>query len=291
MLQYYPPLKSGSASERRAKKRDSDFAQLRRFDAELDADELKTAKQQAAVVKRKGLLKAHRAQQLSSQEQKALVLVAGEVRVMKRRAKEDQDLRLAHAQVANLRADAGLAEVEDDVAEVPQLKKAKGWSSRPDFWIEIVKDFEERQRSSPGQWHTAVEGTMEFYDQELAGKSVFQNYKKLLKWSKEKNEGKVLHKPGNIPVYGRAVDTATYNAIIGRNSKGLSMDRFVMKQLLITQLTLHGKADLLVENGGKFSFGDAWATRFLKRWKLRRRVATTKMREKPADFDAKVEEY
>jgi hypothetical protein len=47
----------------------------------------------------------------------------------------------------------------------------------------------------------------------------------------------------------------------------------------------------LREEGGMYVFGDSWARRFLKRWNLTRRVCTTKMRERPSDFDAKVEEY
>ena len=143
--------------------------------------------------------------------------------------------------MANIRAGGGLAEVEDDVAEDPPLKKTKGWNSRPKYWIDIVEDFEQRQRSSGGDCMKAVAGTMAFYDRELGNKTAMQNYKKLMRWSGEKKQSKVLHEPGNIPAYGRAVDEATYNAIICRNSKGLSMDSFVMQQLLVTQLTIHGE--------------------------------------------------
>ena len=45
------------------------------------------------------------------------------------------------------------------------------------------------------------------------------------------------------------------------------------------------------ENGGNYVFGDSWASRFLARHNLRRRVATTKMRERPADFAKKIADY
>ena len=44
---------------------------------------------------------------------------------------------------------------------------------------------------------------------------------------------------------------------------------------------------MLRENGGQHSFDSAWADRFYKRWKVRRRAATTKMREVPADLELK----
>jgi hypothetical protein len=45
------------------------------------------------------------------------------------------------------------------------------------------------------------------------------------------------------------------------------------------------------ENGGVNTFGNTWAQRFLKRHNLKRRVATTKMREIPIDFEQKLEDY
>ena len=47
----------------------------------------------------------------------------------------------------------------------------------------------------------------------------------------------------------------------------------------------------MTTNGGKNTFGDAWATRFYKRQKLKRRAATTKMRILPANFEELKEAY
>lgn len=44
---------------------------------------------------------------------------------------------------------------------------------------------------------------------------------------------------------------------------------------------------MLIENGGSKSCQSNWADRFYKRWSIRRRVATTKMREVPADLENK----
>ena len=49
--------------------------------------------------------------------------------------------------------------------------------------------------------------------------------------------------------------------------------------------------DTLVENGGPYSYTDSWAIRFYKRHNIVSRVATTKMREIPADFEVKKEKY
>jgi len=52
-----------------------------------------------------------------------------------------------------------------------------------------------------------------------------------------------------------------------------------------------GKQQLAKEHGGSNVFGPSWAQRFLKRHNLKRRVATTKMRELSADFLQKLEHY
>jgi hypothetical protein len=291
MLRFFERVNSGSAKQRRDKKAKYLHAQQCNFNALQDAEESKTGKALADTAKKKLALTASRTEQRSSQEQKALDLLDCRDRMMRRRAKEDRQLIDAETLVVNLRPDAALIVVDDDVTENPPLKKQKGWTSRPKHWVDIVEDYEERKSRSHGSWQTAVTGTMEFYDQELGGASVGQNYQKLLRWCREKDTSKALFKPGNLPVYGREVDEATYRSIVSRNCKGLGMDPFVMRQLLVTQLALRGMGNLLTENGGKYHFGGSWAARFMKRWKLRRRVATTKMREKPADFEAKVEEY
>lgn len=52
-----------------------------------------------------------------------------------------------------------------------------------------------------------------------------------------------------------------------------------MRTLLLIHLRDMGQESLAKENGGVNTFGNTWAQRFLKRHNLKRRVATTKMRE------------
>jgi len=69
------------------------------------------------------------------------------------------------------------------------------------------------------------------------------------------------------------------------------MDPFIMRTLLMIHLRDAGKQQLAKEHGGSNVFGPSWAQRFLKRHNLKRRVATTKMRELSADFLQKLEHY
>ena len=94
-----------------------------------------------------------------------------------------------------------------------------------DYWYEIVEHYEELLRGNTA-WEIAVAGTMQLYSEELAGKTQFQNYKKILIWMKEKKAGKAMQNPGRFPVYGRDIDQATFAAVMSRNTKGLSMDPF-----------------------------------------------------------------
>ena len=48
---------------------------------------------------------------------------------------------------------------------------------------------------------------------------------------------------------------------------------------------------LLKENGGVHVFAESWAARFFKRHGFSSRVATSKMREAPADFEKKRDAY
>ena len=108
MRRYYQPLNSGSTSEQRTGRTEHEYAQQRHFNALQDAAEFQTVKQQAAVARRKESLTAGRATLRSNEEQKALDLLAGEDRIMKKRAIEDQKLSFAHAKVADIRAGGGI---------------------------------------------------------------------------------------------------------------------------------------------------------------------------------------
>lgn len=68
---------------------------------------------------------------------------------------------------------------------------------------------------------------------------------------------------------------------------GMIYDIFTIRMYLISLLKSSSQENLLRSH----TFGEGWNHRFIKRWKLRRRLATTKMRELPADFEGKKAEY
>jgi hypothetical protein len=65
------------------------------------------------------------------------------------------------------------------------------------------------------------------------------------------------------------------------------IDNHVLKNLLIGRLDESNQAHLLKENGGMHMFGHSWSQRFWKRNGFENRVATSKMRDLPADYEEK----
>ena len=65
----------------------------------------------------------------------------------------------------------------------------------------------------------------------------------------------------------------------------------MLRELLLPILQSEAKQGMLKENGGKYCYSEGWANRFFKRHKLPLRIASTKMRELPADFEQKKAHY
>eukprot|EP00981_Chlorochromonas_danica_P000764 scaffold181_cov216-Ochromonas_danica.AAC.2 len=61
--------------------------------------------------------------------------------------------------------------------------------------------------------------------------------------------------------------------------------------MLQAYLTNLGWLNLLKCNGGEYVYSNSWSYRFYKKYKLVRRVVTTKAREEPADYKEKKEVY
>jgi hypothetical protein len=93
------------------------------------------------------------------------------------------------------------------------------------------------------------------------------------------------------PVYGADIDKVLHAKVLLRMDNGIAIDNSHLRTMLVTLLFEYNLGNLLLENGGKNTFGDSWADRFFKRWNLVVRKATTKMRELPADYEAKKAEY
>ena len=96
---------------------------------------------------------------------------------------------------------------------------------------------------------------------------------------------------GPPPIYGTAIDEKVITDVRRRRVVGLAVDDAALYNIVKAQLISAGMTHLLVEFGGKYSFGHGWCQRFCARWNLVTRTATTKMRVLPLNFDRVLEEY
>ena len=93
------------------------------------------------------------------------------------------------------------------------------------------------------------------------------------------------------PAYGDDIDVKLLEEVKGRMATGLPVDDVTLRCLLLTLLKEHDKCHLLTANGGSYDFEHGWASRFWKRHNITSRVATTKMRILPSNFNALEEHY
>ena len=92
--------------------------------------------------------------------------------------------------------------------------------------------------------------------------------------------------------YSKEIDKESFDtALAGRNEGCLSVDNSLLRQLLLVTLAKNGIMGILRENGGKYTFGDFWAQRLFERHDMVLRVCTSKMREQPAEFVDKKNNY
>lgn len=156
----------------------------------------------------------------------------------------------------------------------------KTWAPRPFEWPIIAK-YAERfgNKVAYKDFPDAFLGCTE------AAKSM-----RLKRWRNDvaKKKMKACFHP---PAYGSKVDAELLVEFEKRRACGLSMDNTVLRYILLAILHREGLNHLLEEHGGKHTFGPSWAQRFYLRHNITCRVCTTKMREPPADFEAKADEY
>lgn len=117
-------------------------------------------------------------------------------------------------------------------------------------------------------------------------------YQRINNWLHDLKDKKATPKPNTrICSYGNEIDSQLLQDCETRRDVGLPMDDAILRRLLVVHLTDAGLGGQLSENGGKFSYGHSWAMRFYRRHNLVSRVCTTKMKELPADFEAKIAVY
>ena len=166
----------------------------------------------------------------------------------------------------------GLVEDADVTRPVAEKKKRKLWQIRPPNWQDIAYDATVYGNNS----------ALQSYMSEFDGVPPTAAYQRLNPWRKDLKSGKIA-KPqmSRIPVYGSKIDDLVLANFHTARSVGLSIDDETLRRSLALHLIKAGKQGLLKEEGGKHTFGHSWAIRFYRRHGL----VTTKMREKPADFD------
>jgi hypothetical protein len=84
-------------------------------------------------------------------------------------------------------------------------------------------------------------------------------------------------------VLGKDFEDALMRQVLTRNEAGLPVDSIILMDLIGTELKKRDMTELTQENGGKYTFGHSWCSRFLKRHGLATRATTTKMRKLPAE--------
>jgi DDE superfamily endonuclease len=168
-----------------------------------------------------------------------------------------------------------LEDGDEDAADTPEKK----WKARPPQWKIIAEHY--------GKW--GLSSTMKAFADDLKLYTPETAKRTLARWLKEFRAGKEVASATQIrlPACGVDVDNCLRDICIERIDNGVPVDCTVLRSLLVPVLSQFGKTSLLDE----FKFGDSWARRFFKRHNIVTRVVTTKMRSKPADFDAKVENY
>lgn len=177
-------------------------------------------------------------------------------------------------------------EIAEDIPDVIiQARVFMKRQKRPVNWEDIADD---------AQVYGNDAAIANFPD-EFIGASVTAKYQRLNQWKKDVKAKKVIFayhgQHVGPPSYGNEIDLQLLQDCHLTRELGLPIDDVVLRRLLVVRLIAAGKEGDLKENGGPFHYGHSWAVRFYKRHKLASRVCTTKMRELPADFEAKKAVY
>lgn len=174
-------------------------------------------------------------------------------------------------------------EEEDGPGILPDVPMKKGWEHRPDHWEAIVEFYRAANNS--------IEAVMIGYPETFAEKTPTQVYKKMARWAKDFDQKKSVKVLGRKASYGEDIEKLLIADVRMRMKHNLPLDYHMLNMMLNAYLTKFNRLHLLKCNGGGHVYSDTWAWRFYKKYKLVRRVVTTKARESPVDFDKKKEVY
>ena len=158
-------------------------------------------------------------------------------------------------------ADAGLIVFADipggpcgDASPSSGLPK-KVWKKRPASWILIAEEAELNGNHA----------SLQKFKADFEGMSDFAAYRKLYKWKKDVKNHKPPSYSTRIPSYGKVIDDNLLKDFQGARSKGILVGDELLRQYLMVHLAEANLNTLLIENGGKHTFGASWASRFCKR--------------------------
>lgn len=173
--------------------------------------------------------------------------------------------------------------VEEIPDIIPAEKESRKRKNRPINWEDIAYE-----ASVYGN-----EAAAKTYADEFSDATSSATYQRLNQWKHDVKNKRILSSSTivRLPSYGTEIDSLLLDDCKATRSVGLPVDDVILRRLLVDRLQKAGKAGLMKENGGKYSYGHSFATRFFKRHNLVLRVCTTKMRELPADFEDKKSKY
>lgn len=131
----------------------------------------------------------------------------------------------------------------------------KAWTKRPESWISIAEEAELNGNHA----------SLQKFKSEFEGMSDFAAYRRLYKWKKDIKNHKPPSYSTRIPSYGKVIDDNLLKDFQGARSKGILVGDELLRQYLMVHLAKANLNTLLIENGGKHTFGASWASRFCKR--------------------------
>lgn len=228
------------------------------------------------------------AQQVKNRERRDLTIREKKMKLAALRAARNADIRAENEERGSeesplqsvQRQIDEIVENFDDEKLIGKKRSAKIWTKRPVNWVDIVEEanaFGSRQ-------------AIRSYEEEFEGLATKASLKKINRWQKDYKK-KNTYVNVRLPAYGSVIDNLVLLDFQRTRSAGLPVDNVTLRRFLVVHLTAANMLDTLIENGGSFSYTDSWAIRFYKRHNIVSRIATTKMREIPADFEAKKEKY
>ncbi len=176
-------------------------------------------------------------------------------------------------------------EEEEDTADI--ISARNRWKNRPDTWRDAARHF---------QYYDNVASTIKQFPDELQNLHSYESKRATLyRWKtrliKEQSLQRQKSADHKAPIFGKDFDQHIYMCMDTRIKAGLTVNDNILRETVLAELQRRNLEHLLKANGGKYTFGSSWCFRFWRRHKLSSRVATTKMRELPDDFDEKLRSY